>query len=297
MVLVAHRSTWDAERVQPTVASLWRYPVKSCRGESLAHVEVEPWGVAQDRRWMVVDRDGRMITARELNRLLVVHPTLTDVGLRLTVPGAPAVDVPVPDPAGQVPISIWSSRLTAADAGDGAAGWLSEALGRDVRLVHLDDPRRRPTSPTYSEPDDRVSLADGYPLLLTTTASADVVSEAADGPVPMDRYRPNLVVEGTEPWAEDTWRRFRIGDVTFRVVKGCARCVMTTMEPDHDAGSVARGAEPTRTLARLRRFGKGVWFGVNVIPDHPLPADATLVVGDTVEVLEAVEPGTPPIGS
>lgn len=283
--------------MQPTVASLWRYPVKSCRGESLERVEVEPWGVAQDRRWMVVDPAGTMVTARELNRLLVVHPTLTDVGLRLAVAAEPAVEVPVPDPAEQVPISIWSSRLTAADAGEAAARWLSDTLGRPLRLVHLDDPRRRATSPVYSGPDDRVSLADGYPLLLTTTASADVVSEAADAPVPMHRYRPNLVVEGTQPWAEDAWRRFRIGDVTFRVVKGCARCVMTTMEPDHDAGSVARGPEPTRTLARLRRFGKGVWFGVNVIPDHPLPADATLAVGDAVEVLEAVESGTPPIGS
>lgn len=283
--------------VQSTVASLWRYPVKSCRGESLERVVVEPWGVAQDRRWMVVDPAGTMVTARELNRLLVVHPTLTDDGLRLTAPGAPAVDVPVPDPAGQVPIAIWSSRLTAADAGDDAAAWLTEVLGRDVRLVHLDDPRRRPTSPTYSEPDDRVSLADGYPLLLTTAASAEAVSVAAGALVPMHRYRPNLVVEGTQAWAEDSWRRFRIGDVTFRVVKGCARCVMTTMEPDHDAGSVARGPEPTRTLARLRRFGKGVWFGVNVIPDHPLPAGATIAVGDPVQVLEAVESGTPPIGS
>ncbi|MCO7240656.1 MOSC domain-containing protein [Aeromicrobium sp. CnD17-E] len=283
--------------MQPTVASLWRYPVKSCRGESLARVEVEPWGLAQDRRWMVVDPAGGMVTARELNRLLVVHATLTDDGLRLTVPGAAAVDVPLPDPTAQVPISIWSSRLTAADAGDGAATWLGEVLGRQVRLVHLDDPRRRPTSPTYSEPDDRVSLADGYPLLLTTRASAEAVSAAAGTPVPMHRYRPNLVVEGTEPWGEDTWRRFRIGDVTFRVVKGCARCVMTTMEPDHDAGTVARGPEPTRTLAQLRRFGKGVWFGVNVIPDRPLPTGATIALGDPVEVLEAAEPGMPPIGS
>lgn len=283
--------------MQPVVSSLVRYPLKSGQGESLHRAEVEPWGLAQDRRWMVVDPDGAMVTARELNRLLVVRPTLTSTGLRLEVPDALPLDVAVPDPARQVPISIWSSRLTAADAGDAAARWLGEAFDRPLRLVHLDDPRRRPTSPAFSDPADRVSLADGYPLLLTTRASAEAVSAAAGAEVPMHRYRPNVVVDGVEAWSEDTWRRLRIGELTFRVVKGCARCVITTMEPDHDDGTVARGPEPTRTLARLRRFGKGVWFGVNVIPDHPLPAGATIAVGDPVQVLEAVESGTPPIGS
>lgn len=283
--------------MQPTVSALWRYPVKSCRGEALDRAEVEPWGLALDRRWMLADPDGTMVTARELSRLLVVHPTITDTGLRLVVDGASALEVDVPDPTRQVPVSIWSSRLTAADAGDEASRWLSDLLGRPLRLLHLDDPRRRPTDPSYSTPDDRVNLADGYPLHLTSTASADAVSHEAGATVPMHRYRPNLVVDGTPPWSEDTWRRVRVGDVTFRVVKGCPRCVMTTMEPDHETGTVTRGSEPIRTLSRMRRFGKGVWFGMNAIPDHPLPADASIAVGDTVEVIEAVEPGTPPIGS
>lgn len=278
------------------LTSLHRYPLKSARVEDLAVAEVEPWGLAGDRRWMVVDEAGHFISARESHRLLTVHPRLAEGGLHLSAPGAAPFEVAPPDPARQVPVRLWKTEFTAAEATD-ASAWLSELLGGSVRLVHLDDPTRRPIT-GFARPEDRVSLADGYPLLVATEASLAAlnasIEEGGGEPVPMSRMRPNLVVDGDLPWAEDDWRLLRVGDATFRAVKGCARCVITTLEADHGSGAVTGGKEPLRTLARTRRFGKKAWFAVNLIPETP---GATVRVGDDVEVLEAAPPGGGPLGA
>jgi uncharacterized protein YcbX len=161
--------------------------------------------------------------------------------------------------------------------------------------VYLDDPTRRTTDPRFSDPDDRVSFADGYPLLLATEESLaalnDAVLEASGGahePLPMTRFRPSIVVSGVSAWEEDDWRRIRIGDAVFRAVKGCARCVMTTVDPD----TAVRGKEPIASLARVRRWDGATWFAINLIPDT---ADVTIRVGDELEILESVAPGAGPI--
>jgi uncharacterized protein YcbX len=279
----------------PQLTSINRYPVKSCRGESVDSALVEPWGLRGDRRWMVVDDEGTVITAREVNQLVLVDPEITATGLRVTAPDLPPLDVATPDPGAQTPVAIWSSRLDAVPAGAEADVWFSKALGRSARLVYLDDPLKRPTSPDFSEPADRVSFADGYPLLVATEASLaalnDVVVERSEGthpPLPMTRFRPNVVIAGGEAWAEDDWRRIRIGDAVFRAVKGCARCVITTIDPD----SAVREKEPIASLARIRRWDGATWFGVNLVPDTP---GVTIRVGDEVEVLDAVAPGGGPI--
>jgi uncharacterized protein len=160
--------------------------------------------------------------------------------------------------------------------------------GEPVRLVYLDDPMRRRPNPAYSREGDRVSFADGYPLLLTGEGSLRELNDliaagplAAEGPLPMRRFRPNVVVAGAPPWAEDGWRLLRIGDVVFRAVKGCDRCVLTTIDPD----TAVKGKEPIATLARCRRWDGKVWFGVNLIPDSPGRTGA-IRVGDPVQVLE-----------
>lgn len=269
-----------------------RYPVKSCRGESLDEAQVEPWGLAGDRRWMVVDQDGCVITAREVNSMLLIRPDLTEGGLRCTAPDRAPMTVDVPDPSDQGPVTIWSSRLTAASAGAEADAWFADVLGRPARLVYLDDPERRQTDQRFGEAGDRVSFADGYPLLLTTEESLaslnDVVLHADREPLPMTRFRPNVVVAGASAWAEDDWRRIRVGDAVFRVVKGCARCVITTLDPE----TGVREKEPIASLARIRRWDGATWFGVNLVPDSP---GATIRIGDDVEVLDAVEPGEGPI--
>jgi uncharacterized protein YcbX len=162
-----------------------------------------------------------------------------------------------------------------------------------VRLVYLDDPTRRPSNPARSQPGDVVSFADGYPLLLATEESLaalnDLIAEgprAEEGPVPMTRFRPNLLVAGAHAWAEDGWRVVRIGAASFRVVKACGRCVFTTIDPD----TASKGREPLTTLARHRRWDGKTWFAVNLIPDSP---GATLHLGDQVEVVTQVETGEP----
>ncbi len=282
----------------PTLSAIHRYPLKSGRGERLAEASVEPWGLAGDRRWMVVDPDGQALTAREVHPLLLLHPEITAGGLRVEAPGRRPLDVATPDPERQVPVRLWRSELTAAHAGEAADAWLGDVLGRPARLVHLDDPTRRPVSAEYADPADRVSFADGYPLLVTTEASLaalnDEVLERSQGAhdrLPMTRFRPNVVVAGVDAWAEDDWRRVRIGGVVLRAVKGCARCVITTLDPDSAEG----GREPIASLARIRRWDGATWFGTNLVPDLPGGRPVTIREGDEVEVLEAAEPGAGPI--
>lgn len=279
-----------------TLREINRYPVKSCRGQSLDAITVEAPGLAGDRRWMVVHADGAQITAREYPHLLQVEPTLRpDGGLDLVAPGRADLAVEVPPADRLVPVGVWRHKLEAALADDAASDWFSDLLGVAARLVFHDDPSRRRPNPRFGQPDDEMSLADGYPILVTTTASLDAVNDAIaagplsdEGPLPMVRFRPNLVVDGASAWEEDGWRRVRIGEARFRAVKGCDRCVMTTVDP----ATAAKGKEPIATLARLRKWDGITWFGMNLITDTP---GATIRVGDEVELLESVPaPDGPP---
>ncbi len=270
------------------LADIWRYPVKSCRGEQLTEAVVEPWGLSGDRRWMIVDAGGEAVTAREYPPLVLVTPRVEDGKITLASPGFAEVTVPVPSGADLVPVSVWGNGLLASPADDAAATWLTGITGEPVRLVYLDDPTRRAPDPAYGREGDLVSFADGYPLLLTSEQSLDALNDwiaqgpkAAEGPVPMRRFRPSVVISGAPAWAEDGWRRLRIGPAAFRVAKGCDRCVFTTIDPD----TAAKGHEPLFALARHRRWDNKVWFGVNLIPDHPAPG-ALIRPGDPVEILE-----------
>lgn len=270
----------------PRLTGLHRYPVKSCRGEDLAAALVEPWGLGGDRRWMVVDPTGEVVTAREANRLVLVRPEITARGLRLSAPGIADLTVDRPSSASLVEVEIWDDRLRAGLADEAAHAWFTEVIGRPLRLVHLDDPRRRPVDPAYAEPGEVVSLADGFPLLLASTESLSQLNSwiaegprADEGPLPMTRFRPNLVITGAEPFAEDSWTRIRVGEVIFRAVKPCARCVLTTI----DADTAVRTKEPLVTLARHRKVGGKILFAINLIP---VPPYGRVRIGDDIEVLE-----------
>ena len=185
--------------------------------------------------------------------------------------------------AAEANVTVWRFNGPAARAGGEADEWLSGFIGEPSMLVYMDDTSARPTNPEYSRAEDRVSFADGYPLLLASTASlaalSDWIVETGGEPVPMTRFRPNVVVEGTEPWAEDGWRRVRIGGQVFRAVKRCTRCVMTTVDPER--GEFA-GQQPLKALRKHRRLDKSVFFAVNLIPDTVGP----IKVGEGVEVLD-----------
>lgn len=269
------------------LASVHTYPVKSChRLDHDTPVRVEPWGLAGDRRWLVVDLDGTCVTQRQVAGLARVRPAPRPGGLRLTTPDAPDLEVPEPDGSELVDVNVHGTVVPAAPAGPTADDWLTAVLERKVRLVWLDDPTRRAVDLEYGELADRVSFADAYPMLLANVASLDAIngwlleSGSVEGPLPMTRFRPNLVVAGAPAWAEDGWlgHRLRIGAVSFRVVKACSRCVVTTT--DQETGE--RGHEPLRILARYREVGQKVLFGVNLIPDPPYGEVAS---GDPVELL------------
>jgi uncharacterized protein YcbX len=265
------------------VSGIHTYPIKGCYRVDQDRAEVQPWGLRDDRRWMIVDAaTGQAMTQRVLPALTRLRPRVVAGGLVVSTPGFDDLVVVEPGSGETVDVSLWAYTGQAAAAGTGADEWLSDALAGKVRLVWLDDPTRRRLEPGYSEPTDRVSFADGYPVLLANTASLaalnDLIAESGswEGPLPMTRFRPNIVVSAAPAWAEDGWLggRIRIGPVTFRVAKACARCVVTTT--DQDTGE--RGREPLRTLARHRNVNNGLQFASNLIPD----GTGVIALGDPV---------------
>ncbi|MCX5053226.1 MULTISPECIES: MOSC domain-containing protein [unclassified Streptomyces] len=268
--------------------SIHVHPVKAFRGLAPREAVVEPWGLAGDRRWALIDTRGKVVTQRQQPRLAQAAAELVPGGgVRLSAPGRGPLTVRVPRPVGTVPLEIFGDKVEGVPAEDAAAhAWCSDYLGINVRLVHMDDPAtRRPVDPEYARPGETVSFADGFPLLLTTSASLDALnsliaqgSQPADGPLPMNRFRPNMVAAGTDAWAEDDWSRIAVGEVTFRVAKMCGRCVVTTTDQD----TAERGKEPLATLGRHRRIGSSLVFGQNLVPLSP----GTIRVGDPVTVLE-----------
>jgi uncharacterized protein YcbX len=270
------------------LASIHTYPVKACHRIDHGDAVVEPWGLAGDRRWLVVDPDGTFITQRAEPRLALVHPAVGEGGgLVLRIPAMADLDVPAPADGALIPVTVWRDTVDATPAGTPADDWLTAVLDRKVRLVYLDDPTRRSPNPKYAQAHDRVSFADGYPVLLANAASLDEVNDwlVEDGhePVPMTRFRPNVVISGAPAWAEDDWlgRRVRIGGVTFRAAKPCDRCVVTTIDQD----TAERTRQPLRILGRRRHFPAGLLFGLNLIPD----SGGAIRVGDPIEVLDRVD--------
>jgi uncharacterized protein YcbX len=266
------------------VHDLWIYPVKALRGYARPAADVATWGLDQDRRWMVVRPDGGFLTQRDLPAMARIAATAADGAVVLATEGAADLHVPIPPPvAERRQVTVWKDRVPALDAGPEAAAWLSAALGLACGLVYLDDPLARPVDPAYARPRDRTVFSDGFPVLLASTASLDALNAALPQPIAMSRFRPNIIVSGAAAWAEDRWRRVRIGEVVFRVAKPCARCVVTTL--DQVTGERPDKTEPLRTLGRMRRTAEGVMFGQNLIPDGPGRID----VGDPVDILEMGE--------
>ncbi|MFJ9810405.1 MOSC domain-containing protein [Streptomyces sp. NPDC101158] len=274
----------------PVLRSVHVHPVKALRGFSPAEAEVQPWGLAGDRRWAVVDTAGKVVTQRQHARLALASAALSgDGAVTLSAPGRETLTVEVPHPStaiGTIPVDVFGTVVEAVPADPAADAWFSAYLDSEVRLTHMDDPaHRRPVDPDYALPGETVSFADGFPLLVTTSSSLDALNSLIaqgdhpdEGPLPMNRFRPNVVVDGTAPWAEDGWRRISIGDVAFRVPRSCGRCVVTTTDQE----TAERGKEPLRTLARHRKDGNRLIFGQNLVPEHR----GIIRVGDTVKILD-----------
>lgn len=265
------------------VSHLYLHPLKSGAPLCTGRLDIGPRGPEGDRRWMVVDADGRFLTGRQHGRLVLVRAGIAGDGLVLEAPGRPALRVPEPDGChGRIEVSIWKDRVDAARADPEADRWLAELLGQPVHLVHMDDRARRPVSPEHARPGDEVSFADGFPLLILSARALDALSERVGRRMEATRFRPNILVGDCPAHAEDRWRRIRIGAVEFELPKPCTRCVFTTVDPS--TGERDGDGEPLATLKHYRRGPEGITFGVNMIPR----GGGTLRIGDPVVVLEAV---------
>jgi uncharacterized protein YcbX len=234
---------------------------------------VDGFGLRHDRRWMVVDSAGRMISQRTHPRLALVRPAIDDGTLRIETAGMPALELPLaPAPTVTTPATIWDDTCAAVWTGERPARWFSDVLETDCSLVYMPETTVRPANANYAPPGHRVSFADAFAFLLVSEESLADLNGRMAAPLPMNRFRPNLVIAGCAPFGEDALGPFRIGALEFRVVKPCDRCVLTTT----DQVTAERGLEPLRTLATYRRWDGKVYFGQNVVHE----GTGRLAVGD-----------------
>ena len=261
-----------------TLSTLTFYPIKACRGFDVPAANVERMGLQLDRRMMVVTPEGEFLTQREYPKLALVTPTLNDDNLTLSAPNYESIRVAIQRTGTPQPVNIWKSRgVHAIDQGEEAAQWFSDWLGARVHLVHIADGFLRKVNADYAvNADDHTGFADGYPILIASEEGLADLNSRLETSVPMNRFRPNVVVKGCEPFAEDTWKRIRIGAVELAVVKPCARCVVTTID------TLAQSKEPLKTLNSFRKQGNGAMFGQNVIPLN----EGRLELGMNVEVIQ-----------
>lgn len=263
-----------------SVSELAIYPVKSLGAVSLARMPFDSFGPARDRRYVVADRNGRFVTQREYPQMTLVQVMLRTDGLEFSAPAMPVISLsasPIAD-GEHCDIVVWRDRVRACDMGDAIAAWLSTYLATAVRLYYMPDDSVRAVDPQYARAGDRVSFADGFPVLLIGAASLDEFNRALPTPIGSARFRPNIVVAGAAPYAEDGWRRIRIGAIEFDVVKPCSRCVIPSIDPR----TAQKQPIVAQTLARLRRRANAVYFGQNLIPR----GTGEIALGDAVSVLE-----------
>lgn len=267
------------------VRALAVYPLKGAAGIPVDAAEVRVTGLATDgvadRAWMAVDPSGVFVTQREHPRFALVRTAIDAGRVVLSAPGVASITLDADEQQPSRPVRVWQSQVRGFDAGDGAAAWLSDRLGTPVRVVRFDAAHPRPCNPAYAgDSGAEVRFADGYPVLVIGQASLDHLNAklAARGvaPLPMNRFRPSLVLDGLEPHDEDHLESIAIGDVVLRPVKPCTRCQVTTV----DQATGRAGDEPLVTLSTYRRDERfdGITFGMNAIVTAG--AGATIAVGD-----------------
>jgi len=254
------------------------YPVKSCAGVSLDTVQLDRFGPVGDRRWMLVGEQGVALTQRDRPRMALIIARLLPKGLVLQL-ADDSIEVDVPDGrAEKCRVQVWGDEIDALDGGDAAALWLSEKLDVNCRLVYMPDNSFRTVDKNYAGAGQTVSFADGFPLLLISQASLDDLNSRLEAPVPMNRFRTNLVVSGCDPFEEDRWKRIRVGEIEFDVAKPCDRCSV----PSIDQQTAGRDKSINRVLASYRRRDGKIYFGQNLL----FRGTGILRLTSIVEVLE-----------
>lgn len=273
-----------------TVSSLHYYPVKSCAGIDLTVAEIVERGIKDDRGWLVVDDDGQFITQRQIAKMALIRATIVggegeSRGLELQAPGMTPLVVPesalINDAEGRCErqVTVWKDTLSAVDQGDQASRWLSRFLETPAHLVRMYEKEvRKVVSESTSAPPSQISFQDGFPVLVISSASLADLNSRLEQALPMNRFRPNIVIDGALPFEEDEWRSIRVGDIVFEIDSPCSRCVITTI----DQSLAVVGKEPLKTLASFRLVDKQVMFGQNAIHIN----QGVIKVNDPVEIIK-----------
>ncbi|MCH8497212.1 MAG: MOSC domain-containing protein [Marinobacter sp.] len=265
------------EETEVQVHALFIYPVKSLAGIEVSEVALDDFGMVHDRRWMIVDGSGRFVTQRDYPQLARITTAVEAGAVNIRIPEQGVFPLIPGDETLQV--VVWRDQVTAVAEAGGASRALSEYCGEFFRFVYMPQSTFRRIDPVRVADSRRVGFADGFPLLVASTASLDDLNGRLTAPVDMRRFRPNIVIAGAEPWAEDNWSVLEVGALRLRLVKPCSRCVMTTVDPD--TGVKAADMQPLRTLGQFRRTADGVMFGVNAVHD----TRGLLTLGDPVTII------------
>lgn len=261
------------------VSRLYLHPVKSLGGIAVPQYAVDRFGPFMDRRWLVVDARGQFLTQRQHARMALVRTALEQDQVTLSLEGqAPIRFSPQDFTGAETDVQVWRDRCVARTGPAEVDQWLRQALGVECRLVFMPDSTRRAVNADYARNGETVSFADGFPLLLTSEASLDDLNSRLSFPIGMERFRPNLVVEGTAPFAEDNWRRIRVGSMVFQVAKPCSRCAIPTIDPL----TAQKQPEIFKTLKTFRARDGEVYFGQNLLAQ----GTGSIQVGDAVEILD-----------
>lgn len=255
------------------------YPIKSAKGISVPSAHVEERGLQYDRRWMLVDGNGLFLTQRKIPRMALMEVQVKSDTLLVNAPGMSELKIPFDVKKSEpIEVTVWDDTVQAFTISDEIDKWFSRFLDFPCRLVYMRKESTRPVESTYAIRNDQVSFADGFPLHLISEASLQDLNSRLETPVPMNRFRPNLVIRGCKPYEEDTWRVIQIGSLQFHIVKACERCAIPTV----DQTTAVQGKEPIQTLRQYRTINGQVLFGQNLIRE----SNGILSVGDAVEIVE-----------
>ncbi len=288
-----------------TLSELYIYPIKSAAGIAVNEAPLTSRGLQYDRRWMVADAQGKFMSQRRFPQMALIGVSIGDQHLQITAPGMPELLVRIDDclgldsgarnePFERLTVEVWGDRTEAVALGTDSARWFSEFIGTDCQLVYMPERSHRPAEHGQLGADRLVSFADAYPYLLISEASLAGLNQKlltqGKTPVTMARFRPNLVVKGcAKPHEEDSWQQIRIGETALDLPKRCARCSIPNVNPatgDYPKDRHGqRGKEPTQTLSTYRYWDKGIWFGQNCVQVQNGTPNATLRIGDAIEVI------------
>lgn len=260
------------------VSELYIYPVKSLAGIKADSAVVTDRGFQYDRRWMLIDNNNRFISQREHALLALLVPNISEKYLTIAAPDGTSVDIPLSfDNKDFIEVSIWDDECRAQLVDKAFDSWFSRQLGQDVRLVFMPDTTQRFTDPNYTEPGHITSFSDAYPFMIIGQASLDDLNARLDEPLPINRFRPNIVFTGGRPYQEDTMDSLTINNISFQGVKLCARCNVITI----DQQKATSAKEPTKTLARYRAKNQKIYFGQNLAHN----GTGVISVGDEICLL------------